>query len=297
MSHRYEQPLYKQPNFRVRLRSRFAGPGGGAFLSQTPGALMAYTFGQGSVAANDGSGSEFSDVVPGWGNALPRGAQFHRNGGSTTPGTLPTQAMTPAGWALKFNGSNNGMRTEFFVGDYIERPAIYLVQCIFLSASGDVNILAGSNGSFGITDYGNGLVLHGGVIKAKSVQGGDGKIVSSGITPTVGRIYNIACRTGVDGALYVNGQGFFGDLGSSYAYYLALGGTGQFDDQNAFQLNGYVTLAYVASKLPLSNAELSSLTINPWQIFCRSSVRRMRAPQLFASLGQFDQAMRLEAWF
>lgn len=254
--------LYQQPKQGEQLDTTYCTK---AFLAFTPNQPS---------GRNDASPYAARDVS-GWGTAVPNGSRLHSlfDGSDANRPAPPTKTNSQNGMALVFDGSRLLYNANIVGKATGASPdETFIVDVDFTTNSGDQILLGYFSRNFGIEAYGRGLALSGGVIKAIGVSASNGKIVSSGITPVVGQRYVIAARFSVDGAIFVNGQKIAsGDLSHAWNYMLSIGAvtdastTGSFSPTGTTYFNGRMRGAWALSG-GLSDAELRSITVNPWQL-------------------------------
>jgi hypothetical protein len=195
-------------------------------------------------------------------------------------GQQPPIVARPQGLSLYFDGATDRqLYTSGRVGpaNGAAPDETFLAIVEFTSTAGTQAIVGYfSFNSNTPKDYGRGLFLDGGVIKASGVTGTDGKVISSGITPILGRSYVIAARFSANGALFIDGvKVASGNISEAWSYLLGVGAGGS-EGTLLYKLSGYVTLAYGA-QCAFSDDELAAVTANPWQIF-QSPASRLLVP-------------------
>ena len=217
--------------------------------------------------------SGFSERGPiGWGNGVVGAFNLH----SYFLGDAPGPVAVEDGEGLLFNGSSNFLTTYGVVGGFPGSADQTLLAVVrFASSSGTQNLLGFYSDAFGPEEYGRGLYLTGGVIKASGVSASSGKILNSGVTPVLGRRYVIAARFSTKGALAVNGRIMAtGDIGDAWPYNLSVGcGITEYPAGPFGLFNGTMQFAYGRDG-GWSDGELEAYTDNPWQLFRAPSASR-----------------------
>lgn len=250
---------------RVRTEQPLDAVGIDATYASDAFLLQSYTQ---PIGAADSSGFS-ARSAPGFNN--PVGYQMH----GYFVGEAPTLATTVLGQAMSFDGTTNRLYTSGRTGlaNGASPDESFVVVFIPNSTTGR-QVLAGyfSDNANNPSNYGRGIWLDSGVIKASGVSATNGKILSSGITVATGTPYVVGARCSAAGALFVNGvKTASGALDHSWTYAMAIasgqGTAGGF----LYPFSGKIALVY-GVKRGLSDGELASLTTNPWQIFAKERV-------------------------